>query len=108
MLLFFFSVLTAFSISNTAFADVGVDFNNYMKAWNENIELAAQYLKNAETEFLNGDALQGCVEQRKAASYGISATESLLKAFKLSGSTDDLSGVQSGLAKWKELRDFCG
>ena len=34
-------------------------------------------------------------------------TLSLIKAFELSGSTDDLSNIKSGLDKWKEIRDFC-
>ncbi len=102
------ATLIALLISSNVIAETGLDFNDYMEAWDTNIALATKYLKNAETEFKNGDALQGCVEQRKAAGYGISATESLIRAFQLSGSTDDLSGVRSGLAKWKELRDFCG
>ncbi len=108
MLLSIFSLLISFFISNTVIADLDTDFKSHMQDWNDNSELATEHLKNAEKEFLNGDALQGCVEQRKAANYGISATESLIKAFEINGSTDDLSGVRSGLAKWKELRDFCG
>ena len=99
-------LLTCLTINPVAKASG--DFNAEMKVWNENIELASKYLKIAEKEFLNGDELQGCVEQRKAAEYGILATNSLIKAFEISGSTDDLSGILSGLSKWKELRDFCG
>ncbi len=102
------AIILSFTLTNTAFASTQDTFGDYMKVWNENIDLAREYLKNAENEFLNGDALQGCVEQRKAAGYGIKATQSLIKAFEVNGSTDDLSGVKAGLAKWEELRDFCG
>ena len=99
--------LLLFLTGSPSLADFGSQFGGYMNVWNENIELASQYLKNAETEFKNGNELQGCVDQRKAAKYGIKATESLIKAFEISGSTDDLSNIEHGLDKWKELRDFC-
>ena len=102
------SIFLSFFIATTAIAQPIKGFNDYMYVWNEKIELATQHLKDAEAEFLNGDALQGCVEQRKAANFGIQATEALIKAFEISGSTNDLSDVRSGLSKWKELRDFCG
>ncbi|KGG12533.1 MULTISPECIES: HEPN domain-containing protein [Prochlorococcus] len=84
-----------------------IEFKTYMNSWNENIEKASRYLKEAEAEFKRGDELQGCVKQRQAAKYGIKGTESLIKAFEISESTSDLSNIQSGLDKWKELRDFC-
>ena len=92
---------------NPVFAGIEIDFNDYMQIWNEKIELASQYLKDAESSFKNGDELQGCVKQREAAKYGVEATESLIKAFEISGSTSDMSNIESGLDKWKELRDFC-
>ncbi len=88
-------------------ADTMTDFDNYMNIWDEYIELASQYLKDAEFEFKNGEELQGCVKQRQAAKYGIKATESLIKAFEINGSTEDMSSLDSGLAKWRELSDFC-
>ena len=94
-------------LANPVLADYRIDFDGYMKIWNDRIELASHHLKEAESAFKDGDELQGCVQQRKAANYGIEATQSLIKAFEISGSTDDMSNIESGLDKWKELRDFC-
>ncbi len=103
-LIFFLYLLI---LVNPVLADLEIDFNDYMKIWNEKIELASQHLKEAESAFKLGNELEGCVHQRDAANYGVEATESLIKAFEISGSTDDMSNIESGLDKWKELRDFC-
>ena len=78
-----------------------------MDTWNEKIKLASQYLEEAENELKNGDAIQGCINQKKAAGFGIEATESLIKAFQANGSQNDIENIKTGLKKWKELRDFC-
>ena len=78
-----------------------------MDTWNEKIKLASQYLDEAESELKNGDAIQGCIKQKKAAGFGIEATESLIKAFQVNGSQNDIENIKTGLKKGKELRDFC-
>ncbi|WP_041391483.1 hypothetical protein [Prochlorococcus marinus] len=100
-------ILLFIQLAKPALATPSQKFREYMEIWTENSELASKYLKEAENEFKQGDELEGCVNQRKAAIYGIKGTESLIKAFEISGSTNDLSNIESGLAKWKELRDFC-
>ena len=83
------------------------DFESYMYEWNDKRELATQYLLEAEKALKEGDKTTGCTKQRKASKYGIEATESLIKAFEESASTDDLSNIIAGLNKWQELKDFC-
>lgn len=106
---FFFSILlilfTLFYNQNSLLAETEYDL--LMKEWDNKIAIASQLLKEAEVALKNGDALEGCVQQRKAGDYGIEATESLIKAFQINGSTSDLSNLHAGLNKWKELRDFC-
>ena len=106
------SIYLAFAYScaifvNPLWAMPASEFDSYMQVWNEKSELASKYLKQAEKQLKLGDKLQGCKTQTLAADYGIQATESLLKAFEISGSTTDLSGLKSGLNKWRQLRDFC-
>ena len=98
-----------FLISNPANAyDTNKDdFESHMNNWNQNIKLASEYLDKAEKELKNGDAIQSCIKQKQAAKYGIEATESLIKAFKENGSEGDIKSFETGLEKWKELRDFC-
>ena len=100
-------IIVIFLSAGTALASNKQDFSNYMDTWNEKIKLASQYLEEAENELKNGDAIQGCINQKKAAGFGIEATESLIKAFQANGSQNDIENIKTGLKKWKELRDFC-
>ena len=100
-------ILVIFLSAGTALASSNQDFRNYMDTWNEKIKLASQYLDEAESELKNGDAIQGCIKQKKAAGYGIEATESLIKAFQANGSKNGIENIKTGLKKWEELRDFC-
>ena len=100
---FLFVLLASFQCS-PAFAE---DFESYMQVWNEKRELATQYLLDAEKSLKEGDEATACVTQRKASKYGIEATESLIKAMEINGSTDGLENFESGLNKWRELGDFC-
>ena len=83
------------------------EFEINMTDWDEKSELASKYLKQAEEQLKEGDKSKGCKTQALAANYGIQATESLIKAFEISGSTVNLSDIKVGLNKWKQLRDFC-
>ena len=100
-------IIVIFLSSETALASNNKNFRDYMDTWNEKIKLASEYLDQAENELKNGDAIQGCINQKKAAGFGIEATESLIKAFQVNGSQGDIENIETGLKKWKELRDFC-
>ncbi len=78
-----------------------------MNDWDEKINLASQFLDKAEESLKSGDALQACSDQSQASKYGIEGTQSLIKAFVISGTTDDLADLESGLAKWKEIGESC-
>ena len=95
------------SQGNTALAESAKEYRAYMKEWEENRELATQYLLEAETALKEGLKDLGCNKQHKASVYGIKATQSLIKAMKANGSTDGIENFESGLNKWRELGDFC-
>ena len=84
------------------------DYEKYMEEWNDKRELATKYLLEAEEDLKIGNKASSCEKQRKAGTYGIKATKSLMEAMKLNGSTYGLENIESGLRKWEELRDFCG
>ena len=90
-----------------AIANTEEDFKLYMQIWDEKKEMASQYLYEAENSFKQGDELEGCASQQKAGEYGIDATKALIKAMKINGSDDGLENLESGLRKWRELKDFC-
>ena len=92
---------------NPAFSNSETEFQKYILKWEEKRELASKTLIEAEEAFKASDELTGCVAQQKAGEYGVAATEALIMAMKVNGSTDGLENLEAGLNKWKELRDIC-
>ena len=104
---FLLFLFITFSNTQTLYSAPKADYELYIRDWEKNIALASQYLRDAENSMKNGDKLLGCSNQKKASLYGVKATESLIQAFIISGSMEDLSDLKSGLNKWRELGDFC-
>jgi len=83
------------------------EFEQYLSDFYQKQEKASKILKEIETDLKDGSRDRVCARQREAASYGIEATESLIKAFKTNGSESQMENLQAGLDKWRELRDYC-
>ena len=83
------------------------EFELYLSDFYQKQEKASKILKAIETDLKDGSRDSVCARQREAASYGIEATESLIKAFKTNGSESQMENLQAGLDKWRELRDYC-
>ena len=84
------------------------EFKSKMADWENKIEIAKEYLSQAENELKNGNKKQGCFFQKKAGEMGVKGTESLIKAFEINGNNKgEISNLKMGLNRWKELRDFC-
>ena len=83
------------------------EFEMYLIDFYQKQEKASKLLKEIETDLKDGSRDRVCSRQREAASYGIEATESLIKAFKTNGSKTEMENLQAGLDKWRELRDYC-
>ena len=101
-LVFSFCLFTA-SIPLKAETQFGIYLNEFYKKQ----EMASQILKELESEMKNGSKAKICARQKEAANYGIEATESLIKAFKISGTPSNFNDIQAGLNKWKELKVNC-
>ena len=93
--------------SSVISANAESEFEMYLSDFYQKQEKASKILKEIETDLKDGSRDRVCARQREAASYGIEATESLIKAFKTSGSKTEMENLQSGLDKWRELRDYC-
>ena len=98
VVLLFFSVISVNAES---------EFEMYLSDFYQKQEKASKILKEIETDLKDGSRDRVCARQREAASYGIEATESLIKAFKTNGSKTEMENLQAGLDKWRELRDYC-
>ena len=83
------------------------EFEMYLIDFYQKQEKASKILKGIETDLKDGSRDRVCARQREAPSYGIEATESLIKAFKTNGSKTQMENLQAGLDKWRELRDYC-
>ena len=93
--------------SSVISANAGSEFEMYLSDFYQKQEKASKILKEIETDLKDGYRDRVCARQREAASYGIEATESLIKAFKTNGSKTEIENLQAGLDKWRELRDYC-
>ena len=93
--------------SSVISANAESEFEKYLSDFYQKQEKASKILKEIETDLKDGSRDRVCARQREAASYGIEATESLIKAFKTNGSKTEMENLQAGLDKWKELRDYC-
>ena len=83
------------------------EFEIYLSDFYQKQDQASKILKEIETDLKDGSKDRACTRQREAASYGIEATESLIKAFKINGSKTEIGNLQASLDKWRELRDYC-
>ena len=93
--------------SSVISANAESEFEMYLNDFYQKQEKASKILKEIETDLKDGSRDRVCARQREAASYGIEATESLIKAFKTNGSKAEMENLQAGLDKWRELRDYC-
>ena len=93
--------------SSVISANAESEFEMYLSDFYQKQEKASKILKEIETDLKDGSRDRVCERQREAASYGIEATESLIKAFKTNGSKTEMENLQAGLDKWRELRDYC-
>ena len=93
--------------SSVISANAESEFEMYLRDFYQKQEKASKILKEIETDLKDGSRDRVCARQREAASYGIEATESLIKAFKTNGSKTEMENLQAGLDKWRELRDYC-
>ena len=93
--------------SSVIAANAESEFEMYLRDFYQKQERASKILKEIETDLKDGSRDRVCARQREAASYGIEATESLIKAFKINGSKTEMENLQAGLDKWRELRDYC-
>ena len=93
--------------SSVISANAESEFEIYLSDFYQKQEKASKILKEIQTDLKDGSRDRVCARQREAASYGIEATESLIKAFKTNGSKTEMENLQAGLDKWRELRDYC-
>ena len=88
-------------------ANAKTEFEIYLSDFYQKQDQASKILREIERDLKDGSRDKVCERQREAASFGIEATESLIKAFKIRGTESEMENLQAGLDKWRELRDYC-
>ena len=107
-LFFLLPIIVALLLFAVVSVNAESEFETYLSNFYQNQEKATKILKEIETDLKNGSKHRQCARQREAASYGIKAMESLIKAFSTSDSpASQMEKLQAGLNKWRELRDYC-
>ena len=106
--LFLLSLIFSFFLFNSLLpVKAETEFEIYLSDFYQKQDQASKILKGIETDLKDGSKDRACTRQREAASYGIEATESLIKAFRINGSKTEVENLQASLDKWRELRDYC-
>tara|TARA_Y100001968_G_scaffold302308_1_gene315536 strand:- start:670 stop:1002 length:333 start_codon:yes stop_codon:yes gene_type:complete len=107
-LLLLYLIFSFFLFTSLIPVKANTEFEMHLNDFYQKQERASQILKDIQTDLKDGSRDKVCARQREAAIYGIEATESLIKAFEVSnGLRDQTENLQSGLDKWRELRDYC-
>ena len=87
--------------------NAGSEFDRYLSDFYQKQDQAGKILKEIETDLKDGSSDRVCARQRVAASFGIEATEALIKALKIHGSKSQIEEIKAGRDKWIKLRDSC-
>ena len=79
----------------------------YMNDFYSKSNKARQILKENEIILKKGSRTQVCSRQREAAKLGLSANDSLIKAFKIGGKEVPMEAIKATQKKWESLLNEC-
>ena len=92
-------------IPNQVNAENELDF--YMNDFYNKSNEASLILKKIESDMKEGIKIKVCSRQIKAAKLGMLANESLIKAFKISGTEVPHSSINASQKRWESLLNDC-
>ena len=87
------------------FADTALDV--YMNDFYSKSNKASQILKEIESSLKEGSRKKVCLRQREAARLGLSANESLIKAFEVAGENPPMESIKASQRKWESMLKEC-
>ena len=82
-------------------------FDIYMNDFYSKSNEARNILREIEITLKEGSRSQACSRQRKAAKLGLLANNSLIKAFKISGSEVPTEAIKASKKRWKSILNEC-
>ena len=109
MKIIIFSFLIIYSININIPNQVNAEYNSdfYMNDFYTKSNEASLILKKIESDMKQGIKIKVCSRQIKAAKLGILANESLIKAFKISGTEAPNSSINASQKRWESLLNDC-
>jgi len=87
------------------FADTALDV--YMNDFYSKSNEASKILKEIESNLKEGSRKKVCSRQREAASLGILANKSLIKAFEIEGANPPMQAIKSSQQRWESILNEC-
>ena len=106
-------ILINFSVIFTIHMHIPIQVNAentlefYMKDFYTNSNEASLILKEIERDMKLGIKEKICSRQIKAAKLGILANQSLIKAFRISGTDAPNSSINASQKRWESLLNDC-
>ena len=86
-------------------ANTGLEF--YMNDFYSKSKEASLILKKIENTLKKGSREKVCSRQREAARLGLLATKSLLKAYKISGTSIPIETIKANEKRWESILNDC-
>ncbi len=104
-LLIFIVILNFLLFANKTYAENSLEdyLNDFYTKTNE----ASKILEEIQTNLKEGSRVNVCSKQRQAARIGLSANESLIKAFELNQTEAPTSSLRSSQRRWEALLNDC-
>ena len=87
------------------FADTALDI--YMNDFYSKSNEASKILKEIENTLKEGSRKNVCSRQREAATLGLLANKSLIKAFEIMGSNPPMQAIIASQERWKSILNEC-
>ena len=101
----FLVCLVTINIPVEILADTALDV--YMNDFYNKSYEASKILKEIEDTLKEGSRKKVCSRQREAATLGILANKSLIKAFEIEGANPPMQAIKASQQRWESILNEC-
>tara|TARA_B100000575_G_C22653182_1_gene400670 strand:- start:133 stop:471 length:339 start_codon:yes stop_codon:yes gene_type:complete len=105
LLLLFIFIFNFLLFSNKTNAESLLD--DYINDFYLKTSQASKILEEIEIKLKEGSKVDVCSKQRQAARIGLSANESLIKAFELQNSEPPILSISASNLRWESILNEC-
>ena len=98
-------ILILIILPNKVYPNEALD--DYMNDFYSKTNEARLILREIEITLKEGSRKKVCLRQREAARLGLSANESLIKAFEVAGENPPMESIKASQRKWESMLKEC-